>query len=99
MERPRRFGRFSKRKSKVLANYFAIFPLPKLAHQRCSHAPWQVLLAVLIYFRFPALRRRAAMGGMKFCAISWIFVTAPVILLKSCRALLNRQPSAVVANA
>src|SRR6056300_51228 len=99
MARPRRFGRFSKKKSKGLASYFAIFPLPKLAHQRCSHAPWLALLVAPIYFRFRVHHRPAAMGGMRFCAISWIFVTGRVILLKSCRGLLNRQPSAVVGNA
>ena len=67
---PEAFRRFSKRKSKGLVSYFAISPLPKLAHQRCSHAPWLVLLAVPIYFRFPAHHRPAAMGGMRFCAIS-----------------------------
>ena len=49
--------------------------------------------------RCPDRHRRAAMDGMKSFAISSIFVIGHATLLKLCRGLPNRRPSAVVGNA
>ena len=52
-----------------------------------------------LLFALPDPHLPAVMLGMKFCAISSIFVTVPVILLKLCRVFASLQPCVAANNA